>query len=131
MAHGLELRAPFLDVDLAEFCVSLPPFLKVDDESDKVLLRAAFADSWPEPVRNRTKQGFGAPVEAWLARPDMKELAAELLWNSHSKLFDHCDIAGTTDFLRRASPYQTWLLLNLAAWLQTLKASQTSLSTET
>lgn len=123
MAHGLELRAPFLDVDLAEFCISLPATLKISGDTDKLVLRTAFANDWPAPVRNRKKQGFGAPVKEWLARPDMQELVGELLRNANSRIFEYCDFAGTTRFLDRSSEMQTWLLLNLAAWLQCRTAS--------
>ena len=41
MAHGLELRAPFLDVDFASFCISLPSRLKISSDTDKLILREA------------------------------------------------------------------------------------------
>lgn len=116
MANSLELRAPFLDVDLAEFCIGLPASLKVSDPAGKRLLRAAFAQDWPASLRRRHKQGFGAPVERWLARDDIVALSDELLHNSRSALFGHCDFAGTGKFLRRATAMQKWQLLNLAAW---------------
>ncbi len=61
MAHGLETRAPFLDVDLAEFVLGLPATLRFRDPRLKGLLRAACGHLWPEPIRKRSKQGFGAP----------------------------------------------------------------------
>ena len=44
MANGLELRAPFLDWELASFCVSLPANLKITNDRDKVILRHATDD---------------------------------------------------------------------------------------
>jgi asparagine synthase (glutamine-hydrolysing) len=66
MANALELRAPFLDVDLAEFLISLPGALKIDRNEDKIVMRRAFAKTWPPMLRGRGKQGFGAPVPQWL-----------------------------------------------------------------
>ncbi|MEZ5543291.1 MAG: asparagine synthase (glutamine-hydrolyzing) [Pseudomonadota bacterium] len=118
MAHGLELRAPFLDTELAQFCISLPASFKISDSSDKILLRTAFAQEWPASIRNRQKQGFGAPILSWLARDDMKALAATLLYSSNSRLYDFLDYNGTRNFLSKSSDIQTWQLINLAAWLQ-------------
>jgi asparagine synthase (glutamine-hydrolysing) len=39
LANSLELRAPFLDIDFASFCVSLPVNLKIDKSESKILLR--------------------------------------------------------------------------------------------
>ena len=72
MANGLELRAPFLDMDFASFCISLPSKLKIDFERDKLILREVFEDRWPQSVRCRSKQGFGAPVHAWLKKESVK-----------------------------------------------------------
>ncbi|HUO07625.1 MAG TPA: asparagine synthase (glutamine-hydrolyzing) [Phycisphaerae bacterium] len=117
MAHGLELRAPFLDVDLASFLISLPARLKVDDAESKIILRRAFSDLWPASVKNRSKQGFGAPVAGWLQRPDVAALAAPRLHDPHHPLFqlipfDACRIA-----VERRN-FQAWALLVLALWLE-------------
>ena len=68
MAHGLELRAPFLDVEFASFCISLPSRLKITDQESKSILRRSYSQAWTESVRARSKCGFGAPVVKWLER---------------------------------------------------------------
>ena len=50
MAHGLELRSPFLDLDLLEMAARLPPRLKARGLSLKRVLRAAVADIVPGPI---------------------------------------------------------------------------------
>ena len=57
MANGLEIRSPFLDVDLASFCISLTQTLKLKNGHDKVLLRQAFKNDWPRIYR-RTKKAI-------------------------------------------------------------------------
>jgi asparagine synthase (glutamine-hydrolysing) len=74
MAHGLETRCPFLDVELVEFVLSLPAETRFKDGTLKHLLRASCADLWPPSIRDRGKQGFGAPIGAWLRRPDVRGL---------------------------------------------------------
>jgi len=116
MANGLELRAPFLDVDVAEFMLALPSSLKVSPKKDKILLRAAFKRDWPASVRNRSKQGFGAPVAHWLAMPRVRDLDHELLRTRSSPLFDILAFDGTQAVLEKAPVYVYWAMLALAVW---------------
>jgi asparagine synthase (glutamine-hydrolysing) len=60
-AVGLEARIPFLDLDLVELAMALPPDWKlVDDERPaKWLLRRAFDDWLPRDVVWRKKEQFG------------------------------------------------------------------------
>jgi asparagine synthase (glutamine-hydrolysing) len=60
-AHGLEARIPFLDLDLVELAMSLPPDWKLasEERAEKWLLRRAF-DGWlPDEVLWRRKEQFG------------------------------------------------------------------------
>jgi len=57
MAHGLEVRAPFLDAQLVDFVLSLPVSVRLDRGSSKSLLAAAVKDLWPDAIRRRPKQG--------------------------------------------------------------------------
>jgi len=117
MAHGLELRAPFLDVDLASFCIGLPWRLKIDERRDKILLREAYEATWPESIRTRGKQGFGAPVGLWLTYPSIVELEHEYLGNRNRRIFDVLDYDGVA----RASHGDrdlAWALLVLALWME-------------
>lgn len=61
MAHGLEARVPFLDLDMVAFALSLPPEWKLTPpgELEKKLLREAF-DGWiPDEILWRKKAQFG------------------------------------------------------------------------
>jgi len=46
MANSLEIRSPFLDKDLAEFCISLPHRLKIKNGQGKYLMRKSFSHRW-------------------------------------------------------------------------------------
>jgi asparagine synthase (glutamine-hydrolysing) len=116
MANGLELRAPFLDVDFAEFMLALPSSLKVSPQADKILLRKAFERDWPASVRGRSKQGFGAPVGQWLAMPRVKELDHALLRTRSSPLFDFLEFDGAQAVLNGVPVYLHWSMLALAVW---------------
>ncbi|MHC1713197.1 MAG: asparagine synthase (glutamine-hydrolyzing) [Solidesulfovibrio sp.] len=78
MAHGLEGRSPFLDVELATFAARLPARLKLRGRMGKYLLRRAFADVLPKGIADQAKRGFGLPVAGWFRGP-LREYARDLL----------------------------------------------------
>src|SRR5205823_11723549 len=57
MAHGLEVRAPFLDHHLVEYAFSLPGKLKMRHRSPKHLLVRATRGLLPDEVVHRPKRG--------------------------------------------------------------------------
>lgn len=117
MAHGLELRAPFLDWELASFCVSLPRRLKIREHEDKIVLRRSFEDAWTPAVRRRGKQGFGAPVSDWLGRPSVRALKADVLGNPRGRIYDVVSRPAVEAAIDRDN-YRTWALLVLALWVE-------------
>lgn len=67
MAHGIEVRMPFLDWRLATYCFSLPDESKVGHGYSKRILRDAMRGVLPEKVRRRTtKIGFQSPMGSWM-----------------------------------------------------------------
>lgn len=69
MAHGLEVRCPFLDGAVVELAQSLPGDLRIRGRMHKAVLRRAFRDLLPPEAAARPKQGFGIPLDAWLRGP--------------------------------------------------------------
>ncbi len=69
MRVSLEVRAPFLDAELAGLFAALPWDLRFRFPKGKVLLRRHLAGKVPEGVLRRPKKGFGMPVARWLAGP--------------------------------------------------------------
>lgn len=84
MAHGLEVRTPFLDHRLVEQVLALPFAQKCNIKQGKLLLREAFKDDLPESVFHRPKKGFEIPVELWLRG----QLKSELLRCSERQLIE-------------------------------------------
>lgn len=66
MWHSLELRVPFVDHTLLEFCARIPSNLKIRRGEKKYLLRRAARKFVPESVLNHRKQGFASPMAMWL-----------------------------------------------------------------
>lgn len=66
MAHGLEVRAPFLDHRLVELTAAMPVNYKFRGLSGKHILRTSQADRLPAAVLKRHKEGFNAPISQWM-----------------------------------------------------------------
>ena len=62
MAHSVEGRFPFLDVQVVEFCNQLPPRLKVCGLQEKLILRHAAQDWLPTEIAQRGKRPYRAPI---------------------------------------------------------------------
>ena len=78
MAHSVEGRAPFLDVQWVEWTARLPQSFKVRGRETKWLLKRAFADKLPAEIAARGKQGFSVPVGQWL-KTELRDWARERL----------------------------------------------------
>jgi asparagine synthase (glutamine-hydrolysing) len=123
MMHSLEVRAPLLDRDLAEFVWRLPVDLKLRGLRGKYLLRKAAAGLVPDEVLRRPKRGFLIPVAGWLRgvlRPLMLDLLGEAaltrqgLFNPQAvgRLVEE-HLSGRADHRR-----PLWTLLVLQLWLR-------------
>jgi asparagine synthase (glutamine-hydrolysing) len=128
MAASLEGRSPFLDHQLVEWAARLPERYKVRGSGGKVLLRRAFADTLPEGIQRRGKQGFGIPVGSWLRGPlaswtedllhdPQRPLARWFRPQAIDRLLDEHS-RGRVDHGKRI-----WALIILALWAETFEVS--------
>lgn len=76
MAHGLEIRVPFLDFEVVNFLFTLPDHFKIDQNMRKKILQDSFRDILPTELYNRPKKGFEVPLLKWL-RSEMKSIIKE------------------------------------------------------
>jgi len=121
MAHGLEIRSPFLDHKLMEITAKLPLDLKINYFNSKYLLKQIALQYFPADHVNRKKHGFSVPLARWL-RHEMAQTCRERLLSRHSAtlhLFKPDQIqsliaqhlSGQRDYARRL-----WSLLMLESW---------------
>lgn len=67
MAHGVEVRMPFMDWRLVTYTMALPDVSKSSGGTTKVIARQAMEHRMPESIRmGRRKIGFNAPMPEWL-----------------------------------------------------------------
>ena len=72
LAHSVEGRYPFLDIDLVEFSKCIPPELKLNQFTEKYILRKVAEDLVPPEIVNREKYGFHAPGTPYLLRQNIE-----------------------------------------------------------
>jgi asparagine synthase (glutamine-hydrolysing) len=66
MANSMEVRNPFLDVNVVNYVTGLPSSYKIDALQRKKLLVNTFDYLLPDLVKNRSKRGFEVPLQQWL-----------------------------------------------------------------
>ncbi|WP_033260685.1 asparagine synthase (glutamine-hydrolyzing) [Amycolatopsis vancoresmycina] len=119
MAHGLELRVPFLDRRVLAAAAPLTPGEKIGRDTTKVALRAAVAELVPPAVAGRAKLGFPVPIRFWL-RDELYDFAETVLAEAQIGAYVHRDAALTMlrDY-RRGADFdwrRLWVLICFALW---------------
>lgn len=78
MRHSLEVRVPFLDHKLMEFCATIPSEMKIKFWQKKYILKKAVAKILPNEILTHRKQGFEGPMTQWLQN-DLKSYVLDIL----------------------------------------------------
>lgn len=86
MAHGREVRLPFLNHELAGFVFSLPAHFKIRQGWTKWILRQSMDQQLPTAISwRKDKTGFEPPQLQWMLHPAMQQLIRD----ARQKLVDH------------------------------------------
>ena len=124
MSVALEVRAPFLGRQLAEYVLALPTHVRRGLWQTKPLLRGAARKLLPRAVRRRPKHGLGVPTGQWL-RNELRDLALDLLAPerlSRQGIFNPAFVSGM--FARHLAGTanhrkELWTLLMFQVWATT------------
>ncbi len=88
MAHAVEARAPFLDLEVVELCLGIATNHLIQRAIRKYPLREAMRDRVPAAVLfDRRKIGFASTVGLQLSRPDARNWVSRLFSDAHSEGF--------------------------------------------
>ena len=125
MAHSLECRGPFLDHRVIELAAAMPLDRKIGFRTgrSKVVLKRAFADLLPPPIKTRSKMGFGVPISRWFRDELKDELRGVLLDPAclNRGLFRPETIRQLIEEHiegRREHSFRLWALLMLELWFR-------------
>jgi asparagine synthase (glutamine-hydrolysing) len=121
MAHGLEVRVPFLDHRFVELVTGIPERLKLKGFTTKYIWKRAIRGRIPDEIRKRGKKGFGIPIGKWFCG-ELKGLTLELLAEERLKkqgIFNHSVVKTlVADHLARRvdNRKKLWNLLIFQLW---------------
>jgi asparagine synthase (glutamine-hydrolysing) len=122
MANSLEVRVPFLDHQIVEFCATVPNNLKVRRLEQKRLLRVAAAGLVPDRIIKKRKIGFFNQAAAGWLRVQADGLVSDYLLRPDAAYAEMIDPKGVAELIRQtADPTGSPLLLALLMleiWLQ-------------
>jgi asparagine synthase (glutamine-hydrolysing) len=123
MAHSLEVRVPFLDHKLVEYCARIPADLKVRRLTRKYVLREAARGILPDRIVDKRKVGFFRnATDAWMRAQISGALSDYLLGPNprYADLLDRRAVERLIEAQRRAGTVDVHLLLSipmLEVWL--------------
>ena len=136
MNFSLEVRLPFLDIEVFNFASSLPDRLKLNSESGnstignysetggKHLLGEISKKYLPTDFLKRGKQGFSLPLDDWLRGPLANLVEAKFLNNpsTNSLGLSSSELSIALDEFRDGAlpAIKIWLLLVLILWYEKL-----------
>ena len=121
MAAGIEIRVPFLDNDLVDFSLKLPPELKLNKSCTKYILKKVAERYLPNEVIYRSKTGFGAPVRKWITQ-DLFPLLEHRLSKDNiekQKIFDYNQVWNLITNNKKGkidASYSIWAILAIDSW---------------
>lgn len=123
MAHGLEVRVPFLDHKLVDFVTAIPGHLKLDRSTPKPLLVHSLHAPLPHDVVYRPKRGFNLPFAIWMRGPMHAEIGSEFARWPSGPLVDYLNTSAVqqvwANFLEgKTSWSRPWALFVLSRWVK-------------
>jgi asparagine synthase (glutamine-hydrolysing) len=108
MAHGIEVRMPFMDWRLVTYAFSLPGSAKIKDGYTKRIAREAMKNRMPESIRSsKVKIGFNAPMPEWFQGP-LQPWIKETLENAKSNGNELIDVKGLVRYIEQQQKTNNW-----------------------
>ena len=127
MAHGLELRVPFLDKEIVEYAERLPANLKVRNGSRKWLHRRVCRDYLPQSILKRPKRGFAMNVVDDWFRGAIDGRMSETLLDEKSKIYQYLRPSAVRELFEKHSSGQEdnhKMLFSLVVFEEWLRAHE-------
>ncbi|MCQ9205002.1 MAG: asparagine synthase (glutamine-hydrolyzing) [Omnitrophica bacterium] len=145
MAHGLEVRVPFLDNDLVDFAVKLPVGLKLKNiknilrikenefakkdryfnrtKDGKMILRKVLGKYVGKNVASQHKQGFSGPDASWF-KGESIDYVRKMLLSKESEVYKYLDYRVARQLIqehldgKQNRRLLIWSLLCFEQWLR-------------
>ena len=121
MAVGVEVRVPFLDLDLVAHAAQIPLHFKQHGTTGKWVLKKAMESFLPNDIISRPKSGFGVPLRRWMQH-ELRHLLEDYLSEKSLKrrgLFDYVAVqklVAKNDSGQVDAAYTLLSLLSIEIW---------------
>ena len=123
MAHGLEVRVPFLDHRVVAYAFQLPEDSKINRKMKKRIVQDTFRSVLPKSLYRRPKKGFEVPLLGWFRSELQSMLTHDLLEDkfiADQGIFDPSGIYRLKQQLFSSSPGDVhatvWALIVFQWW---------------
>ena len=125
MAHGVEVRVPFLDRNLVDFAIHSPDAYKLHKGVSKWPLKQMVAPFLGQSETYATKRGFGAPIVRWMNGALGRRLA-DLLIENREQWGEIFNVDALLQRIQKGQKrvnegFQMWVILNLILWVKNLE----------
>ena len=99
MYHSIENRSPYLDKELFNFSLTLPPEILIANGYQKKILRDASKNVLPDPIRlDRTKRGFNASINSIVDMQNKKNI--DLIFSKKNEVNEFVDLKRLKETLK-------------------------------
>jgi len=128
MAHGLEVRSPFLDHHLMEFASTIPGNYAYSGKAGKQILKQAYSDLIPSEIVNRKKAGFTVPMSEWINGP-LRGITQDLLTSEGAEVHKVVNSEFIQQMIKEHADHRSnhavrlWNLICLETWSKTFGVS--------
>ena len=120
MAHSIESRVPFTDIEVFKLSSTLTPKYKVRDGVTKVSLREAARRVIPNESYKKKKLGFPVPIRDWIKEDDFyNEIKSTFEMDIAFELFDRDNIMKLLDDHKngvRDNYRKVWAIYSFLKW---------------
>ncbi len=123
MSNSLEVRTPYLNLDIANFAQKLKPEHCYKQGQGKYILRKLASRYLPQSWVTRKKRGFNFPLDIW-ARKELLDITKDIFFDSNSIIYNWLNKNLMMNYLDSNSsttnlnPAKLWSLLILELWLR-------------
>jgi asparagine synthase (glutamine-hydrolysing) len=124
MANSVEMRVPFLDLDLVRYVLQLPDKDLVKGMNRKRILRSAYEKHIPVEIIHRKKTGYSPPVRGWVQH-ELRDFIHDSLLTTNARIYDVVQFDTVKDLVEKTERQHEdhtlliWSLLVLETWLKT------------
>ena len=129
MANSLEVRLPFLDINVVKAAFKLNPHDRIRWLTTKVSLRKIMKNRLPSEILRMSKRGFAVPLSFWFKDP-LKEFVKETLAFERIKATGILRTAMVSRIVnnhlsgRENLNRQIWSLICFLMWYEEFKAKR-------